>query len=171
MNTLTTLAAGCALGLAIGALGAAPAAQQPDAQQPGKQQPETQTMQLGNFSVSLTVKDLAASRAFYEKLGFKQVAGVAEQNWLVLQNGTVTIGLFQGMFERNLLTFNPGWDKDKQTLKEFQDVRELQAALKQKGVAFTTEADPDSTGPAHFVIVDPDGNPILFDQHVDAPKR
>ncbi len=127
-------------------------------------------MQLGNFSVSLTVKDLAASREFYQKLGFREVSGVFEQNWLVLQNGTVKIGLFQGMFERNMLTFNPGWDSNGKPLESFTDVRELQARLKEAGVELTSEADESATGPAHFTLTDPDGNPILFDQHVDSPR-
>lgn len=127
-------------------------------------------MQLGNFSVSLTVKDLAASRAFYEKLGFRVVGGDAAQNWLILQNETTTIGLFQGMFPRNMLTFNPGWDRSKQTLDEFQDVRDLQKELKRRGLVLTAEADPSSTGPASLMLVDPDGNPILIDQHVSRPK-
>ena len=128
-------------------------------------------MQLGNFSISLAVKDLEASRAFYSKLGFAQVGGVAEQNWLVLQNGTTNIGLFQGMFERNMLTFNPGWSHEKQPLASFEDVRVLQRRLKEQGITPVTEADESTTGPASFVLVDPDGNPVLFDQHVDAPKR
>jgi catechol 2,3-dioxygenase-like lactoylglutathione lyase family enzyme len=128
-------------------------------------------MQLGNFSVSLAVKDLATSRAFYEKLGFRSIAGVAEQGWLILQNETSTIGLFQGMFPKNMLTFNPGWDRSSQTLPEFQDVRELQAKLKERGIAFDAEADAGSTGPASFLITDPDGNPILVDQHVARPAR
>ena len=126
-------------------------------------------MRLGNFSVSLAVKDLAASRVFYEKLGFGQVGGEPAQNWLILQNGTTTIGLFQGMFDRNLLTFNPGWDHQCNTLPEFDDVREIQRRLKKQGVALTTEADENSSGPASMTLVDPDGNPILFDQHVASP--
>lgn len=126
---------------------------------------------LGAFSVSLAVKDLAASRAFYEKLGFAVVGGKAEQNWLILRSGGTTIGLFQGMFERNLLTFNPVWDAECNTLASFQDVRELQRDLKKKGVAFATQADETTTGPASFVVVDPDGNPILFDQHVASPSK
>ncbi|MBL8858297.1 MAG: VOC family protein [Planctomycetes bacterium] len=128
-------------------------------------------MQLGNFSVSLNVKDIKASKEFYEKLDFKQVGGKIEQNWVVLQNGTVTVGLFQGMFPRNMLTFNPGWSPMKETLKEFQDVRELQRTLKARGVKLQTEADESTDGPASFTLVDPDGNPILFDQHVPKPKR
>ncbi len=129
------------------------------------------TVKLGNFSVSLTVKDIQASKAFYEKLDFVQVGGKLEQKWVVLQNGTTTIGLFQGMFEKNSLTFNPGWDSEKKTLKDFQDVRELQRTLKQRGLALQTEADDASDGPAFFALVDPDGNPILVDQHVPKPKR
>ncbi len=132
---------------------------------------QNEAMQLGVFSVSLAVKDIKASKAFYEKLDFKEVAGKLEQNWLILQNGTTTIGLFQGMFERNIMTFNPGWTTDKETLEEFQDVRELQRTLKERGLKLSTEADESSKGPASFVLVDPDGNPILFDQHVPSPKR
>ena len=121
---------------------------------------------LGAFSVSLAVKDLQASRAFYEKLDFEVVGGDPAQNWLILRNGTATIGLFQGMFERNILTFNPGWDDKAQAVEEFTDVREHQRRLKSKGLDLTNEADENSTGPASFVLVDPDGNPILIDQHV-----
>lgn len=128
-------------------------------------------MQLGSFSVSLAVKDIHASKAFYEKLGFEEVSGHLEQNWIVLRNGDVKIGLFQGMFERNMMTFNPGWSKDKETLPDFQDVRELQRTLKARGLTLATEADESTQGPAHFVLVDPDGNPLLFDQHVPSPKR
>lgn len=124
------------------------------------------TLQLGNFSVSLTVKDLAKSRAFYEALGFEQAGGEAKQGWIVLQNGECKIGLFQGMFERNMLTFNPGWNSAKETLAEFTDVRELQEILEGRGLTPTTRADPLSTGPAFFMLEDPDGNPVLFDQHV-----
>jgi lactoylglutathione lyase len=125
-----------------------------------------QPTSLGAFSVSLAVKDLRASRAFYETLGFEKVGGDPAQNWLILRNGTVTIGLFQGMFERNLLTFNPGWDEQAQAVREFADVREHQRRLKSKGLALTVEADEKSTGPASFMLTDPDGNPILVDQHV-----
>ena len=121
---------------------------------------------LGAFSVSLTVKDLVASRAFYEKLDFEVVGGDPAQNWLILRNGSVTIGLFQGMFERNMLTFNPGWDDKARAVEAFTDVRAHQRRFKSKGLALTSEADERSTGPASFVIVDPDGNPILIDQHV-----
>ncbi|MGZ8471010.1 MAG: VOC family protein [Gemmatirosa sp.] len=123
-------------------------------------------MELGAFSSSLAVKDLQASRQFYEKLGFTSMMGDASQNWLILKNGDHVIGLFQGMFERNLLTFNPGWDQNAQPLPTFTDVRELQRQLRAKGVEFATEADERTTGPASFVVVDPDGNPILVDQHV-----
>jgi catechol 2,3-dioxygenase-like lactoylglutathione lyase family enzyme len=134
-------------------------------------QPDEETpMQLGNFSVSLAVKDIETSRAFYEKLDFKKVGGDPAQNWLILQNGTTTIGLFQGMFDNNIMTFNPGWDKDQNTLDGFQDVRELQRTLKERGVVPITEADEKTTGPASFVIVDPDGNTVFFDQHVDSPE-
>ncbi len=139
---------------------------------PRDEQPEPDLpLQLGNFSVSLAVKDLQASKAFYEKLDFEQVAGKLEQNWVVLQNGTTKIGLFQGMFEKNSLTFNPGWDHEKKTPKDFQDVRELQAILKDRGIKLETEADDSTTGPAFFTLLDPDGNPILFDQHVPMPTR
>ena len=124
-------------------------------------------MDLGNFSVSLVVKDIEASRLFYEKLGFSVFTGNESQNWLIMKNGETTIiGLFQGMFEQNILTFNPGWDSNGRTLDHFTDVREIQRHLKSQGVAFQTEADESTTGPASFVVVDPDGNPILFDQHV-----
>ncbi|MBK9050979.1 MAG: VOC family protein [Chloroflexi bacterium] len=123
-------------------------------------------MQLGTFSLSLNVKDLEASRAFYEKLGFKAFGGEATQGWLILKNGDCVIGLFQGMFEKNMLTFNPGWDNNAKGLDSFTDVRELQRQLKAQGIEFQTEADETTTGPAYFVITDPDGNPILMDQHV-----
>lgn len=123
-------------------------------------------MELGAFSASLAVKDLEASRRFYEKFGFKEFAGDASQNWLILKNGDHVIGLFQGMFERNILTFNPGWDQNARKLETFTDVRDLQRELKAKGVELQTEADETTTGPASFIAVDPDGNPILFDQHV-----
>ena len=134
-------------------------------------QTEEDTLELGNFSVSLTVKDIKASKAFYEKLGFKEVAGNLDQNWIILQNATATVGLFQGMFENNIMTFNPGWTRDQQALEDFQDVRELQHELKERGVTMVTEADESTEGPASFVFVDPDGNTILVDQHVPSPKR
>lgn len=123
-------------------------------------------MELGTFSISLAVKDLGVSREFYEKLGFEQRQDTSEQNYLIMKNGTTIVGLFQGMFEKNILTFNPGWDTDAQELESYTDVRELQRELREKGVEFETEADEETTGPASFVIVDPDGNPILVDQHV-----
>jgi predicted enzyme related to lactoylglutathione lyase len=123
-------------------------------------------MQLGAFSVSLTVKDIEASRQFYEKFGFKVFGGNAAQNWLILKNGDYIIGLFQGMFDKNILTFNPGWDSNAQKLASFTDIRELQRQLKAQGVQLVNEADETTTGPASFIAVDPDGNPILFDQHV-----
>ena len=128
-------------------------------------------MQLGNFSVSLAVKDLAASRAFYEKLGFRVMGGDQAQNWLILQNETSTIGLFQGMFEKNMLTFNPGWDRKATTLADFDDVRDIQRELKSKGLTLAVSADESSTGPASLMILDPDGNPILIDQHVPRAKK
>ena len=123
-------------------------------------------MELGVFSISLAVKDIEASRSFYEKFGFKVFAGNAAQNWLILKNGDHVIGLFQGMFEKNILTFNPGWDSNAQKLPAFTDVRELQRQLKAAGVTLLTEADEGTTGPASLMAVDPDGNPILIDQHV-----
>ena len=123
-------------------------------------------MELGTFSISLSVKDLGVSREFYEKLGFEPLQDTSEQNYILMKNGTTIIGLFQGMFEKNILTFNPGWDTDARELESYTDVRELQRELRQKGVDFETEADEETTGPASFVMVDPDGNPILVDQHV-----
>ena len=123
-------------------------------------------MELGNFSVSLAVKDIEASKKFYEKLGFTVFGGDQSQNWLIMKNGDQNIGLFQGMFEDNILTFNPGWNSDAGALSEFTDVRELQRQLKASGVSMITEADESSTGPASFMIADPDGNTILVDQHV-----
>ncbi len=123
---------------------------------------------LGNFSVSLNVKNLIESIAFYEKLGFVRSGGDGKR-YIIMQNPTATIGLFQGMFERNSLTFNPGWDRNKQTVPGFTDVRELQSILLSRGLTSTPSADPASTGPAYIVLTDPDGNPILIDQHVDKP--
>lgn len=131
----------------------------------------TPSPRLGNFSVSLSVKDLAASRAFYEKLGFQVVGGDQAQNWLILQNDTATIGLFQGMFPSNMLTFNPGWDRSAASLPDFDDVREIQRTLNGRGLTITTPADESTTGPASLVLVDPDGNPILIDQHIPAPNK
>ena len=124
-----------------------------------------QQMQLGNFSVSLAVKDIEVSRQFYEKLGFAVFGGDQAQGWLILKNGDTVIGLFQGMFDKNLLTFNPGWDANAQPIDEFTDVRELQRRLKAQGVALVSEADESTTGPASFIVTDPDGNTILVDQH------
>ena len=123
-------------------------------------------MDLGAFSISLAVKDLQASKVFYEKFGFKAFFGEASQNWLILKNGDHAIGLFQGMFDKNILTFNPGWDSSAQKLSTFTDIRDLQRQLRAQGVQFQQEADESTTGPASFVAVDPDGNPILVDQHV-----
>jgi len=123
-------------------------------------------MKLGAFSISLSVKDLNTSKEFYEKLGFNHFAGNMEQNYLIMKNETTIIGLFQGMFEGNILTFNPGWDHNAQTLDEYEDVREIQKKLKSDGLAFATEADESTEGPASFVMVDPDGNTILVDQHI-----
>jgi catechol 2,3-dioxygenase-like lactoylglutathione lyase family enzyme len=123
-------------------------------------------MELGTFSISLAVKDINASKAFYEKLGFSVFAGDISQNWLILKNGPHAIGLFQGMFEKNTMTFNPGWDSNAATLDTVTDVRELQRRLKAQGVELASEADESATGPASFMVIDPDGNPILVDQHV-----
>lgn len=122
-------------------------------------------MDLGAFSISLAVKDLDASRRFYEAFGFRVFGGNAEQNWLILKNGDHIIGLFQGMFDKNILTFNPGWDADAQPLPSFTDVRELQRCLKAQGIDLQQEADETTTGPASFIAIDPDGNPVLVDQH------
>jgi predicted enzyme related to lactoylglutathione lyase len=124
-------------------------------------------MELGNFSVSLAVKDIEASKLFYEKLGFTVFGGNQSQGWLIMKNGDHNIGLFQGMFDKNVLTFNPGWNSNAQPLGEFTDVRELQRLLKDRGVEMLAEADESTTGPVNFMIVDPDGNTILVDQHVE----
>lgn len=123
-------------------------------------------MELGAFSISLAVQDIKASKAFYEKFGFYVFGGELSQNWLIMKNGDHTIGLFQGMFEKNMLTFNPGWDSNAQKLETFTDLREIQRQLKAQGVELVSEADERTTGPASFMAVDPDGNPILVDQHV-----
>ena len=125
-----------------------------------------QIMDLGAFSISLAVKDINASKQFYEKLGFEVFGGDISQNWLILKNGDYVIGLFQGMFEKNILTFNPGWDSSAQELASYTDVRQLQRQLKQQGLELVSEVDERSSGPASFMLVDPDGNPVLFDQHV-----
>lgn len=154
MNTLKYLLV-FALGAAAAAVGASVAASSST----------SPAMKLGAFSVSLAVKDIAASRAFYEKLGFTRVMGEESRRWLILRNGQTTIGLFQGALARNTFTFNPGWDAQNQPLAEFQDIRELQSRLKTQGVKLDTEADEKTKGPASFKLTDPDGNPILFDQH------
>jgi len=123
-------------------------------------------MNLGTFSVSLSVKDIHASKAFYEKLGFTEFGGNIEQNWLILKNGNATVGLFQGMFEKNILTFNPGWDENAQKIDAFDDVRVIQQELKTKGLELVREADESTSGPASITLIDPDGNPVLIDQHV-----
>lgn len=123
-------------------------------------------MKLGAFSVSLAVKDIEQSKKFYENLGFRVFAGEQSQNWLIMKNDQIVIGLFQGMFEGNILTFNPGWNNDAQLLSEYTDIREIQRRLREQGVKFITEADESSSGPASFTLVDPDGNAILVDQHV-----
>jgi catechol 2,3-dioxygenase-like lactoylglutathione lyase family enzyme len=128
-------------------------------------------MQLGNFSVSLTVKDIQASKEFYEKLGFQPIHGDIGNKWLILQNAACTIGLFQGMFDKNTLTFNPGWDREGKTLPAFEDVRDLQKELMRRGLTPVVKADESKEGPAFFTLVDPDGNPILFDQHVPKPVK
>lgn len=122
-------------------------------------------MELGAFSISLNVKDISASKAFYETIGFSAVGGDEAQGWLILSNTDCTIGLFQGMFEKNTLTFNPGWDRNAELLESFEDIRDIQKRLREAGIDFTTEADETTKGPASFVVVDPDGNPVLFDQH------
>ena len=122
-------------------------------------------MELGAFSISLAVQDIERSKNFYKKLGFNEVGGDQTQNWLILRNGECTIGLFQGMFEKNILTFNPGWDNQAENLDSFTDIRDLQARLKAAGMTLISEADPESTGPASLSLLDPDGNPILIDQH------
>lgn len=123
-------------------------------------------MELGAFSISLAVNDIATSKAFYEKLGFDVFGGDEAQNWLIMKNGDTIIGLFQGMFEKNILTFNPGWDQDAQPVGEFADVREIQRALRDQGIELESEADEATTGPASLIVLDPDGNVILIDQHV-----
>lgn len=140
-------------------------------ERPTQPNSEGTPMRLGNFSVSLTVKDIAASRAFYETLGFRVILGEQAKNWLILQNETSTIGLFQGMLEKNVLSFNPGWDRAGNTLPDFDDVREIQKALKAKGITLIAAADEDSTGPASLMVADPDGNPILLDQHVPRLRK
>ncbi len=128
-------------------------------------------MRLGNFSVSLAVRDIAASRSFYESLGFWAIGGDQAKNWLILQSETSTIGLFQGMFSKNMMTFNPGWDRSSNTLADFDDVRDIQRTLKERGLEMTATADESTTGPASLMLLDPAGNPILVDQHVPRPRE
>ncbi|QDQ01959.1 VOC family protein [Lysinibacillus fusiformis] len=122
-------------------------------------------MKLGAFSVSLSVKDINKSKSFYENLGFQVLTGDITQNWLIMKNESSVIGLFQGMFEKNILTFNPGWNESAENLDSFMDIRDIQKQLKAKGIKILSEADEASEGPSSFTIEDPDGNPILFDQH------
>ena len=138
----------------------------------GQESPRVdESIRLGNFSVSLAVKDIVKSREFYEKLGFHVILGDQKKKWLILQNETSTIGLFQGMFSKNTMTFNPGWDRSAKTLPDFDDVRDIQRKLKERGLTLAPEADDSSTGPASLMVLDPDGNPILIDQHVPRPHK
>jgi hypothetical protein len=123
-------------------------------------------MELGAFSVSLNVKDIHASKSFYESLGFQVFGGDISQNWLIMKNGSCIIGLFQGMFEKNILTFNPGWDENANPRTSFTDIRDIQRQLTEKGIKLESEVEEGTTGPANFIVMDPDGNPILVDQHV-----
>jgi catechol 2,3-dioxygenase-like lactoylglutathione lyase family enzyme len=154
----------CALAFFLGGWAATQAAKSSQAQ------PDAH-MGLGNFSVSLNVKDVAASRTFYEKLGFRKVFGDPAQKFVIMQNDSSTIGLFHGEFDKNTMTFNPGWNRNMEQLSDFDDVRAIQRTLKSRGVPLTSEADETSAGPAAVTLVDPDGNPILIDQHVPAPKK
>jgi catechol 2,3-dioxygenase-like lactoylglutathione lyase family enzyme len=139
--------------------------------QAAKEAAGEEQVRLGSFSVSLAVKDIGASRVFYEKLGFRVWGGDQAKGWLILQNETSTIGLFQGMFPENTLTFNPGWDRSGNTLPDFDDVRTIQRMLKDRGLTLAMEADAATSGPASVMVMDPDGNPILIDQHVPSPKK
>ncbi len=150
-------------------LAACASATAPKPQQSSKT--EKANMRLGNFSVSLAVKDIHASSAFYDKLGFRAIGGDAARNWLILQNESCTIGLFQGILEKNTLTFNPGWDRHGKALPDFDDVRDIQKSLKSQDLTMRTQADESSTGPASLLLLDPDGNPILIDQHVPRRRR
>lgn len=163
-TTMKTILAIAALTALVGCASNAPTA---PATRPGT---PPSTLDLGAFSVSLAVKDLAASRAFYQQLGFEPAGGDPAQNWQILRNGDHVIGLFQGMFPKNILTFNPGWTQQATPMESFVDVREIQARLLASGLALTAKADPASTGPASLMLVDPDGNQILVDQHVGKPK-
>ncbi len=162
MNALTSITLASALTLA--AIAGAATTQSTPAK-------EKKTMELGSFTLCLLVKDIKASKEFYEKLDFKQVSGKLEQKWVVLKNGNTKIGLFQGLIDSNLMTFNPGQTSDKETLKDFADVRELQSMFKERGIKLKTEADAKTTGPASITFADPDGNAILFDQYVESPKH
>jgi len=122
-------------------------------------------MSIGAFSLSLTVKDIEVSKKFYETLGFKSFAGVLDDKWIIMQNGDVTIGLFEGMFEKNMLTFNPGWNDQAENLESYKDIREIQDELREKGIEFESMVEENTEGPGSFMIIDPDGNPILVDQH------
>jgi|GEM_PF-97674 len=157
---------GVAVGVALSAtlMASCAIANDPAGQNP--QIPQESAVQLGTFSTSLSVKDIKASQEFYEKLGFEIAGGNIEQNWLILRNGSTTIGLFQGMFEQNIMTFNPGWNERAEPLQQFEDVRDVQSKLKARGIELTTEAEAGETGPASFTLQDPDGNQILIDQHV-----
>lgn len=126
-------------------------------------------MELGAFSISLAVSDIAASKQFYEKLGFSEFGGDISQNWLIMKNGPHLIGLFQGMFEKNILTFNPGWDQEAKELDEFEDIRSIQRRLLEQGVTLVETAEEGTSGPASITLLDPDGNPVLIDQHRSAP--
>lgn len=163
MRTSLFVLLGCALAMAI--TGCATNSSAVDV--PARPQP---AVDLGAFSISLNVKDLAASRAFYEKLGFAHAGGDPKQNWIVLRNGEHVIGLFQGFIPKNTLTFNPGWTQQAKPVEPFTDVRDLQTQLQQRGLVLTQGADPASTGPAYLMLMDPDGNPILIDQHVGKPR-
>jgi len=163
----------CAAGLVLAGaalMGAAGMALEGEPAAGAKPASGEKAMSLGNFSVSLNVKDLAASKAFYEKLGFKPIGGNGK-SWQIMQNDTATIGLFQGMFPKNTLTFNPGWDRNSKAVPAFEDVRSLQKTFKSLGLTPEPAADESGTGPAFFMIMDPDGNPVLFDQHVPAPPK
>lgn len=159
---MKTLVAGLLAGLAL-------LAADGDAGQSPTDRSKTRSMQLGSFSISLAVKDLEVSRDFYAKLGFEPVGGSVDQRYLILRNDTTLIGLFQGMFDRNILTFNPGWTHEQETLEDFEDVRALHERLTAQGLDTVQEAGLDGDGPGSFVLVDPDGNPILIDQHVPKP--
>jgi catechol 2,3-dioxygenase-like lactoylglutathione lyase family enzyme len=166
---LSAVAAACACPAPAPVATASPA-DSPAASPEGPAKAPTIASSLGAFSVSLSVKDLAKSRAFYEHLGFKAAGGDPANGWQILRNGTTTIGLFRGMFEGNLLTFNPGWSANAEALPQFEDVRAVQERLEKAGITLLSKADPASTGVAHITVKDPDGNVVLIDQHVPKPK-